>query len=119
MRLSTLALRMWLVFVLISPLTTVRAQHEAIRVRMDDHGKVVDASAITGAGLLTHALKMRKSGYSSPTPKIGRACASMEGVCRVNDVSSQMIFNPPNFASITGCGRTDGRSVGRTVIAKR
>jgi TonB family protein len=78
-----------------------------VRVKLDDQGNVIDATALSGAPALVqpsidNAKTWRFQGNSS------RAAVlvfnfRIEGLCFSASWSSQMIFYPPNFATITTC----------------
>ena len=81
-----------------------------IRVKLDDKGKVVDAVAISGSELLIHnCLENEKKWHFEPNSEKAAVIVynfRIEGQCHPGEAASHLIFYPPNFASIIGCGLT-------------
>lgn len=81
-----------------------------VKVQLDDHGKVVGATVISGPDLLTEAsMQNARKWQFEPNPKHAAVIVYLfriKGVCHENTYSSQFIFEPPNLATITSCGMT-------------
>jgi hypothetical protein len=80
-----------------------------VRLRLDDHGKVLGAEALSAASLLAGPSvdNVRKWRFE-PNPEKAEVIVynfRIEGACHYGGPHSQMIFYPPNLASITACGR--------------
>jgi hypothetical protein len=81
-----------------------------VRIKLDDHGKPVDAVALSGPELLIHdcvenAKKWRFEPNSQKTVILVYSFR-IEGTCHDNTELGQFIFHWPNFATITACGMT-------------
>ncbi len=78
-----------------------------VRVKLDDHGRVLDAVALSGASLLTGpSVENAKKWRFEPNSKKGAVIVynfRIEGACHYHRPSSLMIFYPPNFVEITAC----------------
>lgn len=90
---------------------TINAQGVVVvRVILDDQGKVNDATGISGAGLLIRACleNVRKWRFEPNSQKSAVVVYNfrIRGACHSDKDSSQFVFYPPNFASITGCTHT-------------
>jgi TonB family protein len=81
-----------------------------VRATLDDQGKITNAVAISGAALLIHACleNVRKWRFEPNSEKSVVIVYDfrIKGACHPDSVSSQLVFYPPNFVSITGCTRT-------------
>jgi TonB family protein len=81
-----------------------------IRVELDDEGKVAEALPISGTeSLIISALANAKKWRFEPNSKRAAVLVydfRIEGFCRDNSESGQSIYRPPNFTTITACGKT-------------
>jgi len=79
-----------------------------VRVKLDKEGKVVDAAALSGSTLLTRASAQNAKKWrfrpNSESAAIVVYDFRIKGSCVPGHPSSQMIFYPPNFVTITVCG---------------
>jgi hypothetical protein len=80
-----------------------------VRLRLDGRGKVVDAAAISGNPILARiSVENGKKWQFEPNAQKSAILVydfRIEGICS-SVTGSQMIFHPPNFVSIIGCGIT-------------
>jgi outer membrane biosynthesis protein TonB len=80
-----------------------------IREDLDDHGKVIEALPISGAeSLIPGALANAKKWSFEPNSKKTAILVydfRIEGICHDNTESGQSIYHPPNFITVTTCGR--------------
>jgi TonB family protein len=81
-----------------------------IRVELDDQGKVAEALPVSGTeSLIPSALANAKKWRFEPNSKRAAVLVydfRIEGFCRDNGESGQSIYRPPNFTTITACGKT-------------
>jgi TonB family protein len=89
---------------------TARAEGVVVvRARLDKSGKV-DVTPLSGNGLLTQSvLRSAKTWEFEPNSYKAAILVfyfRIEGVCHDNTDPSQFIFHPPNFATVTACGKT-------------
>lgn len=90
---------------------TARAEGVVVvRARLDKGGKVVDVTPLSGNGLLIQSL-LRSAKTWEFEPNSYKAAIlvfyfRIEGVCHDNTDPSQFILHPPNFATVTACGKT-------------
>ncbi len=80
-----------------------------IRVTLDDQGRVLDATALSGTPLLVRASidnskKLRLQPNSEKTAVIAYNFR-IEGYCHNNPAASQTILYPPNLLAVTACRR--------------
>ncbi len=78
-----------------------------VKVILDNSGRVVDSLAISGAKtLVTESVSNAKNWRFQPSPQKAAVIVYQfridDGLCH-GAVSSNFIFHPPNFASITSC----------------
>jgi TonB family protein len=90
---------------------TARAEGVVVvRARLDKGGKVVDVAPLSGNGLLIQSvLRSAKTWEFEPNSYKAAILVfyfRIEGVCHDNTDPSQFIFHPPNFATVTACGKT-------------
>jgi hypothetical protein len=80
-----------------------------VRISLDGAGKVVAARALSGPKLLLReTVDNAKQWTFEPNPQKTEIIVyhyRIEGACQTNYEPSQFIFYPPNFATITTCGR--------------
>jgi hypothetical protein len=81
-----------------------------VKATLDNHGRVVDAWAISGPKLLIRA-SVENAKRWQLQPNSQRAAVlvydfRIEGVCHDNSDPSQFLLHPPNFATITACQLT-------------
>lgn len=81
-----------------------------VRVKLDNHGKVTDAEALSGPSLLTYgSVENAKKWTFQPNSQKAAIIVyrfRFEGDCHPasnGGFTSQMILFPPNFAEITAC----------------
>jgi hypothetical protein len=75
--------------------------------KLDDHGKVVEAEALSGSDFLVpQSVDNAKKWVFKPNSHRAVIIVynyRIMGTCRTNTEIAQFRFRPPNFASITGC----------------
>jgi TonB family protein len=83
-----------------------------VRVKLDREGKVVDAMAISGNGLLWRASlenakqwRFEPNSHNNAILVYNFRLIKGPAYCGPDNVT-QFIFYPPNFVSVTGCGFT-------------
>lgn len=79
-----------------------------VQVKLADNGSVADAIALSGSPILARAsVENAKKWRFKPNSERAAILVynfRIEGSCAPGSWSSQMIFYPPNFATITACG---------------
>jgi outer membrane biosynthesis protein TonB len=77
-----------------------------VKVRLDDEGRVVESTAISGAkylipDCLANSKRWRFQPNASKSAVIIYDFRIIQGLC--NSMTSQFTFQPPNFVSVTSC----------------